>query len=163
MGEDELSFNRVGDQYGYFRRLWSWDLSPEQCEDMERLARDDALPILRLLIRQGVDLYERGKTGASILTRAASVDNFAEVITFLVEAGCRATENVLNWTRVRNPDVVDRVEKGLRVPGSLRRQSRVKIWKLLRAGKGSFKDRVEKLTSEEELPLVLSDYIQCVV
>ena len=93
MGEDELSFNRVGDQYGYFRRLWSCDLSPEQCEDMERLARDDALPILRLLIRQGVDLYERGKTGASILTMAASVANFAEVITFSVQAdaGSRRT------------------------------------------------------------------------
>jgi len=31
-----------------------------------------------------------------------------------VEAGCRVTEKVLNWTRVRNPEVVDRVENGLR-------------------------------------------------
>jgi hypothetical protein len=155
-------FHRVGDQHGYFRRLWSWDLSQQQLDDMESLARDSALPILRLLIRQGVDLYERDKTGASILTRAASVDNFAEVITFLVEAGCRVTENVLNWTRVRNPEVVDRVEKGLRVPGSLRRQSRTKIWKMLREGKmGNFKDRLGQLTLEEELPVVLSDYIQC--
>eukprot|EP00092_Neocalanus_flemingeri_P029643 GFUD01032189.1.p1 GENE.GFUD01032189.1~~GFUD01032189.1.p1 ORF type:complete len:414 (+),score=144.83 GFUD01032189.1:73-1314(+) len=157
-------FHRVGDQHGYFRRLWSWDLSQQQLDDMETLARNSALPILRLLIREGVDLYERDKTGASILTRAASVDNFAEVIEFLVEAGCRVTENVLNWTRVRNPGVVDKVERGLRVPGSLRRQSRTKIWKLLRAGRkgGNFKDRLRKLTVEEELPGVLSDYIQCV-
>ena len=133
-------------------------------DDMESFARDSALPILRLLIRQGVYLYERDNTGASILTRAASVDNFAEVITFLVEAGCRVTENVLNWTRVRNPEVVDRVEKGLRVPGSLRRQSRTKIWKMLREGKmGNFKDRLRQMTMEEELPVVLSDYIQCMI
>ena len=87
-----------------------------------------------------MDLYEREMTEASILTRAASIDNFAEGIPFLVEAGCRVMENVINWTRVRNPEVVDRVEKGLRVPGSLRRQSRTKLWKMLREGKtGSFK------------------------
>ena len=86
----------------------------------------------------------------------------AEVITFLVEAGCRVTEDVLNWTRVRNPEVVDRVQKGLRVPGSLRRQSRTKIWKMLREGKmGNFKDRLRQMTMEEELTVVLSDYIQC--
>jgi len=156
-------YHRVGDQHGYFRRLWSWDLSQQQLDDMERLARSNALPILRLLIREGVDLYERDKTGASILTRAASVDNFAEVIEFLVEAGCKVTENVLNWTRIRNPAVVGRVETGLRVPGSLRRQSRTRIWRLLRAGKleGKFKERLGRLTVEEELPLVLSEYIQC--
>jgi len=157
-------FHRVGDQHGYFRRLWSWDLSQQQLDDMENLARNSALPILRLLIRQGVDLYERDKTGASILTRAASVDNFAEVILFLVEAGCKVTENVLNWTRVRNPEVVDKVEKALRVPGSLLRQSRTKIWKMLRAGlvvESSFKERLARLTREEELPVVLSDYMQC--
>ena len=36
---------------------------------MESFARDSALTILRLLIGQGVDLYERDKTGASILTQ----------------------------------------------------------------------------------------------
>ena len=156
-------FHRVGDQHGYFRRLWSWDLSQQQLDEMENLARTSALPILRLLIREGVDLYERDKTGASILTRAASVDNFADVILFLVDAGCKVTENVLNWTRVRNPEVVEKVEKGLRVPGSLMRQSRTKIWKMLRAGimGTTFKDRLAKLTTEEELPLVLSEYIQC--
>merc|ERR1719483_455864 len=147
-------FHRVGDQHGHFRRLWSWDLSQQQLDDMEKLARDNALPILKMLIREGVDLYERDKTGASILTRAASVDKFAEVIQFLVSAGCRVTENVLNWTRVRNPEVVNRVEKGLRVPSSLRKQSRTKIWRLLRMGSrgGSYRDRLGKLTREEELP-----------
>ena len=84
------------------------------------------------------------------------------MITFLVEAGCRVTEDVLNWTRVRNPEVVDRVQKVFRVPGSLRRQSRTKIWKMLREGKmGNFKDRLRQMTMEEELTVVLSDYIQC--
>ena len=79
-----------------------------------------------------------------------------------MEAGCRVTEDVLNWTRVRNPEVVDRVQKGLRVPGSLRRQSRTKIWKMLREGKMvNFKDRLRQMTMEEELTVVLSDYIQC--
>ena len=88
----------------------------------------------------------------------------AEVITFLVEAGCRVTEDVLNWTRVRNPEVVVRVQKGLRVPGSLRRQSRTNIWKMLREGKmGNFKDRLRQMTMEEELTVVLSDYIQCMI
>ena len=72
--------HRVGDQHGYFRRLWSWDLSQAQLDLMETLARDNALQILRLLIRHGADVYERDNTGASILTRAASVDNFSQAV-----------------------------------------------------------------------------------
>merc|ERR1712004_555915 len=30
---------QVGDQHGHFRRLWSWDLSPDQLTHMEELAR----------------------------------------------------------------------------------------------------------------------------
>ena len=92
--------HRVGDRHGYFRRLWSWDLSQHQLDTMETLARDNSLDILRLLVRHGADLGERDNTGASILTRAASVDNFSDMIQFLVSAGCRVTENVINWIKV---------------------------------------------------------------
>lgn len=155
--------HRVGDRHGYFRRLWSWDLSDEQVESMERIARFNALPILRRLIREGANIYERDKTGASVLTRAASVDNFADVILFLIEAGCKITENILNWTRVRNPDAIDKVERGLREPGSLRRQSRTRIWKLLQSSneRESFKSKLNRISKEEELPIILCEYIQC--
>ena len=71
------------------RRLWSWDLSQQQLDEMEQLARDNALDILKMLIGHGSNIFERDNTGASILTRAASVDNFSHVIKFLVSAGCR--------------------------------------------------------------------------
>jgi len=103
--------HRVGDKHGYFRRLWSWDLSQDQLDQMEALARDNALAILRVLAGSGANMFERDNTGASILTRAASVDNFVEVIKFLVSAGCKVTENVLNWIRVRNPDCCDLAER----------------------------------------------------
>ena len=38
----------VWDQQGYFKRLLSWDLSRQQLGDLESLARDSALPILRI-------------------------------------------------------------------------------------------------------------------
>lgn len=157
-------FHRVGDSHGYFRRLWSWDLSQQQLDEMENLARTNSLPILKLLIRNGADLFERDKTGASILTRAASVDRFSEVIHFLVETGCKVTENVLNWTKIRNPDVVNKIEEALKVPGTLRRQCRVKIWKLLRSGDKSvsFHTRLDRLVSDECLPNILSDYLHCI-
>ena len=41
-------FSRVGDQHGYFRRLLSWDFSQHQLDALECLARDSALPILRI-------------------------------------------------------------------------------------------------------------------
>merc|ERR550517_1699461 len=65
--------HRVGDQHGHFRRLWSWDLSPDQLTQMEELARAEALNVVRLLVRNGASLQQRDKTGASLLTRAASV------------------------------------------------------------------------------------------
>jgi hypothetical protein len=77
--------HRVGDQHGYFRRLWSWDLSPAQLEAMEALGRTSALPILRCLVQHGAALHQRDNTGAGLLTRAASVDRFQPVLEFLIE------------------------------------------------------------------------------
>ena len=124
----------MGDQHWYFRGLWSWDLSQAQLDDMERLARDNALEILASLVRAGADIYERDNTGASILTRAASVDRFSPVIRFLVEAGCRVTENVINWVKVRNPESQALCEQSVKMPNSLLVQSMAIIWRLLKRG-----------------------------
>lgn len=155
--------HRVGDQHGYFRRLWSWDLSPTQLEAMEQVARDQALAIIKLLVIHGANLQERDKTGASLLTRAASVDNFGPVIEFLVEAGCRVTENVLNWVKVRNLGLANRVERELKVPGSLLRQSRAAVWRTVgQAGsREGFHGRLLQLQGGEDLPGVLGEYLLC--
>ena len=158
-------FHRVGDKHGYFRRLWSWDLSQDQLDQMESLARDNALDILKVLVAAGANMFERDNTGASILTRAASVDNFVEIIKFLVLVGCKVTENVMNWIRVRNPDCSELVETSLRVPGTLLQQSRIKTWSLLRhSGVGgeslSYPDKMKALAKTEQIPLVLIDYLQ---
>ena len=159
--------HRVGDKHGYFRRLWSWDLSQDQLDQMEALARDNALDILRVLAGSGANMFERDNTGASILTRSASVDNFVEVIKFLVSVGCKVTENVMNWIRVRNPDCSDLVETSLRVPGSLLQQSRIRIWSLLRQGRegGSqdYKEKMKALAASAQIPVILSDYLECKV
>merc|ERR1711872_685745 len=47
--------HREGDQHGHFRRLWSWDLSPDQLTHMEELARAEALNVVRLLVRNGAN------------------------------------------------------------------------------------------------------------
>jgi len=162
--------HRVGDQHGYFRRLWSWDLSQQQLDQMENLARENALQILKTLIRHGADVFQRDNTGASILTRAASVDHFSEVIKFLVDTGCRVTENVMNWIKVRNPECSKFCETSLRMPHSLMVQSRATIWKLLRDADNStsggniqnYTQRLENLVKQEELPIILSDYLQCI-
>ena len=107
---------------------------------MERLARDSALEILASLVRAGADIYERDNTGASILTRAASVDRFSPVIRFLVEAGCRVTENVINWVKVRNPESQALCEQSVKMPNSLPVQSRAVIWRLLREASISSSD-----------------------
>jgi len=158
--------HRVGDQHGFFRRLWSWDLSHQQLQDMESIGRRGALPIIKLLLRHGADLSQRDKTGATLLTRASSVDMFTGVITFLVEVGCRPTENILNWTKVRNPSLVVRLEREMKSPGSLMRQARLVIWRVLREAQGQgegegFRDRIEQLGRRECLPAVLSDYMLC--
>ena len=159
--------HRVGDKHGYFRRLWSWDLCQDQLDQMEALARDNALDILRVLAGSGANMFERDNTGASILTRSASVDNFVEVIKFLVSVGCKVTENVMNWIRVRNPDCSDLVETSLRVPGSLLQQSRIRIWSLLRQGRegGSqdYKEKMKALAASAQIPVILSDYLECKV
>ena len=159
-------FHRVGDKHGYFRRLWSWDLSQDQLDQMESLARDNALDILKVLVAAGANMFERDNTGASILTRAASVDNFVEIIKFLVLVGCKVTENVMNWIRVRNPDCSELVETSLRVPGTLLQQSRIKTWSLLRHSGGggeslSYPDKMKALAKTEQIPVVLLDYLQC--
>ena len=134
---------------------------------MEALARDNALDILRVLAGSGANMFERDNTGASILTRSASVDNFVEVIKFLVSVGCKVTENVMNWIRVRNPDCSDLVETSLRVPGSLLQQSRIRIWSLLRQGRegGSqdYKEKMKALAASAQIPVILSDYLECKV
>ena len=159
--------HRVGDKHGYFRRLWSWDLSQDQLDQMEALARDNALDILRVLAGSGANMFERDNTGASILTRSASVDNFVEVIKFLVSVGCKVTENVMNWIRVRNPDCSDLVETSLRVPGSLLQQSRIRIWSLLRqdreGGSQVYKEKMRVLAASAQIPVILSDYLECKV
>ena len=158
-------FHRVGDKHGYFRRLWSWDLSQDQLDQMESLARDNALDILKVLVAAGANMFERDNTGASILTRAASVDNFVEIIKFLVLVGCKVTENVMNWIRVRNPDCSELVETSLRVPGTLLQQSRIKTWSLLRHSGGAasltYPDKMKALAKTEQIPVVLLDYLQC--
>ena len=157
--------HRVGDKHGYFRRLWSWDLSQDQLDQMEALARDNALAILRVLAGSGANMFERDNTGASILTRAASVDNFVEVIKFLVSAGCKVTENVLNWIRVRNPDCCDLAETSFRVPGSLMQQSRVRIWSLLRQSGAAdipgYREKMKVMAASAQIPLILVDYLEC--
>ena len=158
--------HRVGDQHGYFRRLWSWDLSQAQLDHMERLARDNALELLAELVRAGADVYERDNTGATILTRAASVDRFSPVIKFLVDAGCRVTENVINWVKVRNPESVELCERSLKMPSSLMIQSRAVIWRMLREASSDpsemrYGERIETLVKREELPVIMSDYLQC--
>lgn len=163
-------FHRVGDKHGYFRRLWSWDLSQDQLDQMESLARENALDILKVLVASGANMFERDNTGASILTRAASVDNFVDIIKFLVTVGCKVTENVMNWIRVRNPECSELVETSLRVPGTLLQQSRIKTWSLLRHSGGgggggdvalSYPDKMKALAKTEQIPVVLLDYLQC--
>ena len=161
-------FHRVGDKHGYFRRLWSWDLSQDQLDQMESLARENALDILKVLVASGANMFERDNTGASILTRAASVDNFVDIIKFLVTVGCKVTENVMNWIRVRNPECSELVETSLRVPGTLLQQSRIKTWSLLRHSGGgggddalSYTDKMKALAKTEQIPVVLLDYLQC--
>ena len=155
--------HRVGDQVGHFRRLWSWDLSPTQLAAMEVQARAAALPAIRLLLAHGADLHQRDKTGAGLLTRAASVDNFEGVVEFLVEAGCRVTENVLNWVRVRNPGVAARVAGELRTPAPLLRQARAAVWGAVRGAgaRAGYSGRLEELCRGEQLPGVLGDYLTC--
>merc|ERR1719433_917453 len=97
-----------------------------QLDQMESLARENALDILKVLVASGANMFERDNTGASILTRAASVDNFVDIIKFLVMVDCKVTENVMNWIRVRNPECSELVETSLRVPGTLLQQSRIK-------------------------------------
>ena len=110
-------------------------------------------------------MFERDNTGASILTRAASVDNFVEVIKFLVSAGCKVTENVLNWIRVRNPDCCDLAETSFRVPGSLMQQSRVRIWSLLRQSGAAdipgYREKMKVMAASAQIPLILVDYLEC--
>jgi hypothetical protein len=72
-------FSRVGGQHGYFRRLLSWDLRQQQMDDMKSFARESALFILRLIIMQGVDLFER-----VFEQQLVKIVHFTEVITFLV-------------------------------------------------------------------------------
>merc|ERR1712062_390000 len=136
----------------------------DQLDQMEALARDNALDILKVLVAAGANMFERDNTGASILTRAASVDNFVEIIKFLVLVGCKVTENVMNWIRVRNPECSELVETSLRVPGSLLQQSRIKTWSLLRHSGGnslSYPDKMKALAKSEQIPVVLLDYLQC--
>ena len=156
--------HRVGDGLGYFSRLWSWDVSQDQLRDMEVAARSGAAEVVRLLVRAGADLDRRDGTGASVLNRAASVDRFGEVVGELVEAGCRPTENVLNWTRVMNPDMVAVVEEEMTRPAPLRRLARKEVWRRVRegsrAGGPDFRARIDSLEGDV-LPTVLVDYLRC--
>lgn len=159
--------HRVGDGLGYFRRLWtSFDLSPQHLEAMEVQARSNAVAVIRLLIQAGCDLDARDNTGASVLNRAASVDNFSAVVKELVSVGCKPTENIMNWTRVRNRDLVPMLEEEMTRPPPLRRQARRAVWKRLRwcsASQGSQMSFPERISNMEGdiLPSILVEYLQC--
>eukprot|EP00088_Acartia_fossae_P038744 TRINITY_DN4020_c0_g1_i1.p1 TRINITY_DN4020_c0_g1~~TRINITY_DN4020_c0_g1_i1.p1 ORF type:complete len:521 (+),score=80.70 TRINITY_DN4020_c0_g1_i1:29-1564(+) len=154
--------NRVGDPHGYFRRLWSWDLSEEQLQCMERIARDNARDILQLLVTHGSNVNAKDNTGATVLFRASTVENFSDCIEFLVEAGCRVTHNILNWTRVKNPDCVTLIQSELCTPKSLVRQARSAIWNSLRqANKITSFDQIASYDSQIFLPNILVDYLNC--
>lgn len=147
----------------YFRRLWSWDLSAEQLNSMERIARENSQDILRILIINGSDLNAKDNTGATVLYRASTVENFQDVIKFLLEVGCRVTQNNLSWIRVKNPDLTELVESELQNPRSLMRQSRLALWKCLRnsSSKQKFYSKLESLGENNGLPFVLIDYLNC--
>ena len=87
------------------------------------------------------------------------------VIKFLVEAGFRVMENVINWVKVRNPESQALCEQSVKMPNSLLVQSRAVIWRLLRdasiSNQMKYGERIEKLVQSEELPLIMSDYLQC--
>jgi len=164
--------NRVGDQHGYFRRLWSWDLSQEQLRSMERIARDNARQILQLLITHGCDFSVKDNSGATVLYRASTVESFEPVIKFLIDVGCRLTYNILNWTRVKNPACVEYIESELSTPKSLLRQCRLCIWKSIRLRPAAaaapakksvlhFRRCLDSLGSNDGLPFVLVDYMNC--
>jgi len=153
--------NRVGDQHGYFRRLWSWDLSEEQLNSMEGIARENSRDILRMLITHGCDIQAKDNSGANVLCRASAVENFESVLKFLVEVGCRPTHNALNWTRVKNPGCVGLIESELRTPKSLLRQSRLKVWTCLRSSTQPFQTSLNNLGGDNGLPFILVDYLNC--
>ena len=72
--------------------------------------------------------------------------------------------------QVRNPECSKFCETSLRMPHSLMVQSRATIWKHLReadtinSGDDSqnYTQRLENLVKQEELPIILSDYLQCI-
>lgn len=153
---------RVGDQHGYFRRLWSWDLSQQQLLNMESLARENAMDIIQLLISHGSDIDARDRTGATALYRASTVENFEEVIKFLVDCGIRVTQNILNWARVKNPGSLELLEFERNNPRSLARLSRTALRKSLGSsspGSENFSSKLQSLREESCLPLVLFDYL----
>jgi len=152
--------NRVGDPHGYFRRLWSWDLSAEQMLSMESIARQNSKEIIRLLITHGSDLQSKDNTGCNVLYRASTVENFKETIEFLVEIGCRVTHNILNWTRVKNPECVKMIEEELVSPKSLLRQARLVIWRSINH-KLSNINQINNKNNECILPNVLVNYLNC--
>jgi len=152
--------NRVGDPHGYFRRLWSWDLSAEQMLSMETIARQNSKEIIRLLITHGSDIQSKDNTGCNVLYRASTVDNFKETIDFLVAIGCRVTHNILNWTRVKNPECVEVIEEELVNPKSLLRQARLVIWRSINH-KLSNINEINNKNNDCILPNVLVDYLNC--
>jgi len=130
---------------------------------MERIARENSQDILRILIINGSDLNAKDNTGATVLYRASTVENFQDVIKFLLEVGCRVTQNNLSWIRVKNPDLTELVESELQNPRSLMRQSRLVLWKCLRnsSSKQKFYSKLERLGENNGLPFVLIDYLNC--
>jgi len=152
--------NRVGDPHGYFRRLWSWDLSAEQMLSMESIARQNSKEIIRLLITHGSDIQSKDNTGCNVLYRASTVENFKDTIEFLVAIGCRVTHNILNWTRVKNPECVKVIEEELVSPKSLLRQARLVIWRSINHKLFNI-NQINNKNNECVLPNVLVNYLNC--
>ena len=130
---------------------------------MERIARENSKDILRILIINGSDINTKDNTGATVLNRASTVENFEDVIKFLVEVGCRITQNNLSWIRIKNPELTELIEFELQNPKSLVRQSRQVWWKCLRSSrsKTKFHNKLESFGESNSLPYILVDYLNC--
>ena len=57
-----------------------------------------------------------------------------------MEAGCRVTENVINWVKVRNPESQELCKQSIKRLNNLLVQSRAVIWRLLREASISSSD-----------------------
>ena len=84
----------VWDQQGYFKRLLSWDLSRQQLGDLESLARDSALPILR--IKAYSDPAEEIEKRFNLLEKKNRIETKTEKVTFKNAKGSKVQNRMEN-------------------------------------------------------------------